>query len=291
MLTVVLFVHPIALWANSCEVARQRYDDAVAATDYQQKIVLYRQAVTLCPTYAEAHNNLADALEHVGQYDDAVAVYRDAITLQPHLAVAYFGMGDTYLRMGLSEAAVAAYESGLRLQPNDRLARQGLRLAQRGIPVVEQSMVMDAETIIHTLQDDTIPTMGIRGVRGQQSRLRFNNILFEFDSAQLRPEVLPQLNELGRALTSPALQGRRIYIEGYTDNKGSADYNERLAYKRAEAVKRYVQQKFSVRDQALQVRAYGERRPLADNSTAAGRARNRRVEIVTMQSDEIQEAR
>jgi outer membrane protein OmpA-like peptidoglycan-associated protein len=150
---------------------------------------------------------------------------------------------------------------------------------------------MNAETIIRTLEDDAIPTMGIRGVRGQQSRLRFNNILFDFDSARLRPETLPQLDELGRALASPILQGRKIYIEGYTDNKGTADYNARLSHKRAEAVKQYVQKKFNVDNNILQVRAYGERRPLADNNTAAGRAQNRRVEIVATQSDDAQRAR
>ncbi|HWI40256.1 MAG TPA: OmpA family protein [Verrucomicrobiae bacterium] len=68
-----------------------------------------------------------------------------------------------------------------------------------------------------------------------------------------------------------------VKVEGHTDNRGSYQYNLKLSRKRAESVKRMLQ-KMGVEKERISTEGFSYTRPIADNSTAAGRAKNRRVE-------------
>lgn len=70
----------------------------------------------------------------------------------------------------------------------------------------------------------------------------------------------------------------RLEIQGHTDSQGGSEYNRNLSQSRAEAVKFYLVQK-GIDPSRLQAIGYGEESPIAENSTAAGRAKNRRVEL------------
>ncbi len=72
----------------------------------------------------------------------------------------------------------------------------------------------------------------------------------------------------------------RVIIEGHTDNIGDDDSNLQLSQARAEAVKNLLAPKLSPVDYLFEVKALGETKPIADNSTEAGREKNRRVEIL-----------
>ena len=78
-----------------------------------------------------------------------------------------------------------------------------------------------------------------------------------------------------------ARTGVRIRVEGHTDGVGSAESNEALSQRRAEAVRRYLVRK-GVAPQRLETRARGASSPVASNETEEGRARNRRVELVVL---------
>ncbi len=67
-------------------------------------------------------------------------------------------------------------------------------------------------------------------------------------------------------------------ISGHTDNTGSAAMNQKLSQRRAESVVKYLVQKFGIDPSRLSARGYGLTQPIADNKTAAGRAKNRRIE-------------
>jgi outer membrane protein OmpA-like peptidoglycan-associated protein len=69
-------------------------------------------------------------------------------------------------------------------------------------------------------------------------------------------------------------------IEGHTDNVGKDDFNITLSQKRTESVKKYLISK-GVSDARLTATGFGETRPIADNKTSLGRAKNRRVELKT----------
>ncbi len=70
-----------------------------------------------------------------------------------------------------------------------------------------------------------------------------------------------------------------IEIEGYTDNVGAATYNEQLGLDRAEVVKRYLHEQHQMPLHKMNVISYGEDKPVAPNTTRAGRALNRRVVV------------
>ena len=110
-----------------------------------------------------------------------------------------------------------------------------------------------------------------------QQTLVVRAIDFEFNSSQLTVPAQQSLDEVAGALAAqPELA---IEIDGYTDNIGGAAYNQRLSQKRAESVKSYLVSK-GVNGAGLSAHGFGKDKPIADNSTAEGRAQNRRVEFV-----------
>ena len=73
--------------------------------------------------------------------------------------------------------------------------------------------------------------------------------------------------------------GVRVEIGGHTDNRGSEQANVRISEKRALSVKKYLEDKFNIPGDRMVIKAYGSSKPIADDSTPEGRAKNRRVEI------------
>ena len=105
-------------------------------------------------------------------------------------------------------------------------------------------------------------------------------IHFDFDSARIKPESYPLLNEFGQALTDNALASANMMIAGHTDAQGSDSYNLVLSEKRAHAVAEYLRNHYSIRSDRLRIKGFGKTKPVASNDTEEGRARNRRVEFI-----------
>jgi outer membrane protein OmpA-like peptidoglycan-associated protein len=105
-----------------------------------------------------------------------------------------------------------------------------------------------------------------------------HDIYFEFDSATISPEALPQLRELGEALADPRLAGATFTIGGHTDATGTDGYNMRLSQRRAEAVERFLTENYMVPSANLHAVGYGKHRP--KNKADVFAAENRRVQIV-----------
>lgn len=101
--------------------------------------------------------------------------------------------------------------------------------------------------------------------------------LFAFDKANINAEADRRLDELVTRLQGMD-QVERVVIVGHADSIGTNEYNKELSQRRAESVKRYLEQK-GIAPERVDVRAMGETQPVAPNTTSAGRAQNRRVEI------------
>jgi OmpA-OmpF porin, OOP family len=102
-------------------------------------------------------------------------------------------------------------------------------------------------------------------------------INFDFDKPDIRPDSRPIIDEVVKLLkTNPGLN---LTVEGHTDNVGTPDYNKRLSDARARSVVAALTAQ-GIEARRLSAAGYGQEKPIADNSTDAGRAQNRRVELV-----------
>ncbi len=107
--------------------------------------------------------------------------------------------------------------------------------------------------------------------------VNMSDVLFAFNKYDLKPEAREKLAKVsGILLAYPDL---KVQVEGYTDNIGSDDYNQKLSEQRADSVRDYLVRE-NVTDSNVSAAGYGKSNPIADNSTNDGRAQNRRVELV-----------
>ncbi len=100
-------------------------------------------------------------------------------------------------------------------------------------------------------------------------------LFFGFDKWNLSPEMKADISSWAQTIKNSGYQGK-IIVEGYSDNKGTRDYNKILGERRARQVARELK-KHGIT--SVQIVSYGESKPLGDNKTAEGRKLNRRVDI------------
>lgn len=101
---------------------------------------------------------------------------------------------------------------------------------------------------------------------------------FDIDRVVIRPEYADEVAQVGNFMKK--YPTTTAVIEGHTDNVGAADYNMDLSKRRAEAVVTHLVETYGIDRSRLAARGYGMSRPIADNSTDAGRQLNRRMEAV-----------
>lgn len=102
------------------------------------------------------------------------------------------------------------------------------------------------------------------------------SVMFAYDSAELTPAAQQQLRTLTGKLNDPSVAS--IKVIGHTDSRGSDAYNQALSERRASSVAEYLISQ-GLAPQKITSQGRGEREPIADNETDAGRAQNRRVEL------------
>ena len=121
-------------------------------------------------------------------------------------------------------------------------------------------------------------TSGLDEALTKTCRVEVPGIYFDFDRATLKPQSKEALDQI--AAVVQRLPSRHISVEGHTDNIGGDSYNDQLSARRAAAVKTALERDYAIHGANVSTQGFGARRPLESNETLAGRARNRRVELV-----------
>jgi len=105
------------------------------------------------------------------------------------------------------------------------------------------------------------------------------SITFDTNSAEVKPQFRSALDQIAQSIRQ--YPNTVVRVEGHTDSTGSASHNQNLSVNRAQSVTSYLSRQ-GVEPARMQAVGYGFSRPIATNDTAAGRAQNRRVEILIL---------
>ena len=145
--------------------------------------------------------------------------------------------------------------------------------------VALQLLVKKGNTFVPWKARDFSPVQ-MKEERGATTLVLSNQVLFDFNSAALKPQARYVLNEVSKMLNKTLKEHPEatVIIEGYTDNIGTPQYNLDLSLRRAQAVALYLE-KLGVPPEKISNRGLGEANPLFPNDTEEHRAKNRRVEI------------
>jgi outer membrane protein OmpA-like peptidoglycan-associated protein len=114
-----------------------------------------------------------------------------------------------------------------------------------------------------------------------QKRIRIYGIHFDVDSAHIQPRSEPVIADIAQIMRETA--GLRFQVEGHTDSDGGAAYNLGLSQRRAQAVVDSLVARHQIARTRLVAKGYGLTKPVAPNANAAGKALNRRVELLRLQ--------
>lgn len=127
--------------------------------------------------------------------------------------------------------------------------------------------------------EKVLSSSGISVTRIDEATIKLNlpeSITFAVNQSNLNPAVYPSLNQIAAVLNK--YPNTAVHVLGFTDSTGSDQYNMDLSQRRAQSAANHLASQGVVSGR-LAVRGYGKGFPIADNSTAAGKAQNRRAEI------------
>jgi outer membrane protein OmpA-like peptidoglycan-associated protein len=265
----------------------------------EQQTALFRRARKTDPTYTDSCERGAE-LARRSQYAPAAASFRSCLESDPRQAFAYLAYARSLLPAQGSEAYVearSALRHFLEQAPEDPVASRDTT-ARR----LAEGMILDLETLLEgkngvvareRYSADELRRILLRPlVRGASQYdgprvpLRLG---FRPGSAILGTAAAEQLREVAQALQDGSLAGSRIQIEGHTDSVEGRTRKARveISLRRAEAVKEVLVRRYGIPAGRLSVAGFADDNPLQPNGTEAGRAVNRRVELVNATTQEL----
>lgn len=173
------------------------------------------------------------------------------------------------------ESEARAAEARAAQQQADAQAAQA-RAAQQAAEQSAQAAAQQAEQMRERLKNQLNQVLQTtESARGLI--VNMSDVLFDFNKYTLKPETREKLAKVSGILL--AYPGLKLQVEGYTDNIGSDEYNQKLSEERADGVRDYLVSQ-GVSDANITAQGFGKTHFVADNSTNAGRAQNRRVQLV-----------
>lgn len=170
------------------------------------------------------------------------------------------------------QEAQAAQQAAQQAQQEQQAAQQQAQQAQARAAAAQQQTADLRNRLEQQLNQVLATRESARGLI-----VNMSDVVFATGSYQIKTEAQIKLARIaGILMTYPGL---KVQVEGYTDNVGSADFNQKLSDKRANAVMQFLVAQ-GVTAGSITAKGYGEADPVASNSNAAGRAKNRRVQLV-----------
>jgi OOP family OmpA-OmpF porin len=172
------------------------------------------------------------------------------------------------------------------IMDTDERAKSGIAKAQSAAETADQHAVaagQSADAAGHAAQEAYNRVDTLRGVVANLDNYKSIadvSVTFGFDKSVLTADDKKTLDDFAASLT-----GKRSYIlavTGGTDSTGDANYNYQLSQRRADAVVNYLATKYNIPPHKFYLIGIGKDQEVASNNTAAGRAKNRRVEVKLM---------
>ena len=132
-----------------------------------------------------------------------------------------------------------------------------------------------------------IDGINIDDLNAKEDKIKENDIIildanalkFDFNSATIKEQYIPVLEKLKNYIEN---KNHKISIVGYTDSKGTREYNRELSLRRAESVEEKLIELGLAPEKIMETKGRGDSDPIASNETEEGRAMNRRIEIQFM---------
>ena len=236
----------------------------VAACSGLQKNQALIDAEDFYATTKQNENVLRYAPNELQRAEEALNLAAVAESEQDMTSLAYVGLTRTQTALAIAERKVAKAKLAELSQTKDEA-----RLAARDLQI--ESAQADADAL--RLQLEALQAVSTD--RGMVMTL--GDVLFATGKADLQPGAMNTVDRLAVFLSQ--YPDKTVLIEGFTDNTGTDAFNQGLSERRAAAVESALIQA-GVSPGRISTIGYGKARPIADNGTAEGRLRNRRVEIV-----------
>ena len=233
------------------------------------------QALAADPMAQSAAEDLQAAQDRLHEAESALEQRQppDVVDHRAYLARRHAEAGEARVREAHARAEVARAQD----------ERNRVLLAKREAETERaRSQAQSAQEQVHSTQEQLAEAQRQLAELKAQSTDRgmvvtLGDVLFDTGQATLKPGADLSLDRLARYLTSHP--GTKVRVEGHTDSRGSADYNQALSERRAEAVAHALIFR-GVSPDAVEAIGRGKEYPVATNDTQAGRQQNRRVEIV-----------
>ena len=181
------------------------------------------------------------------------------------------------------------------IRDTDTRAQQGITQVNSKAATADQKALAAGQTADQANQNATQASNRVTSLAGTVENLdnyqavADTTVLFGFDKADLTHKDKQTLDDF--AARFPNQRHYIVQVEGYTDSTGPADYNYQLSQRRADAVIQYLAQKYNVPAHKIFLIGLGKDNPVAQNTSSAGRARNRRVDVRLMANSLTESAR
>jgi len=237
-------------------------------------LALFAGCASLDPTSVEESRRIVKSARGDGRIDASRSI--DMQEAERHLQLAEKALDSgrfqdevdhqAYLAAGHAKIAKANAAANTADRTASNLLNQARRQATDTRQVVE--LAVERARALQATQTE-------RGIV-----LTLGGVLFGFDSAELKPEAARSAARVAGFLI--ALGDRNVLVEGHTDSKGTEEYNVELSLRRAESVRASLIEDGVAPDRIVS-EGFGPAFPIASNDDEAGRAKNRRVEVIILE--------